>query len=114
MAHALRLAQRGLGQVWPNPAVGCVLVLVAGFTPLPQESAWQQAQVVPGFERGADWMKHWLPEVVAEQISVDAMVKKLQIAPLPQDHDAPGPMQLELPVTPSPDTTRPIQNQPGT
>lgn len=26
MAHALRLARRGLGQVWPNPAVGCVLV----------------------------------------------------------------------------------------
>jgi diaminohydroxyphosphoribosylaminopyrimidine deaminase/5-amino-6-(5-phosphoribosylamino)uracil reductase len=26
MAHALRLAARGLGQVWPNPAVGCVLV----------------------------------------------------------------------------------------
>ena len=24
MAHALRLARRGLGNVWPNPAVGCV------------------------------------------------------------------------------------------
>lgn len=26
MTHALRLARRGLGNVWPNPAVGCVLV----------------------------------------------------------------------------------------
>ena len=26
MAHALRLGQRGLGRVWPNPAVGCVIV----------------------------------------------------------------------------------------
>ena len=26
MRHALNLAARGLGQVWPNPAVGCVLV----------------------------------------------------------------------------------------
>ena len=26
MAVALRLAERGLGSVWPNPAVGCVLV----------------------------------------------------------------------------------------
>ncbi len=26
MAHALLLAARGLGNVWPNPAVGCVLV----------------------------------------------------------------------------------------
>ena len=26
MALALRLAERGLGQTWPNPAVGCVIV----------------------------------------------------------------------------------------
>jgi diaminohydroxyphosphoribosylaminopyrimidine deaminase/5-amino-6-(5-phosphoribosylamino)uracil reductase len=26
MAHALRLAARGLGNVWPNPTVGCVIV----------------------------------------------------------------------------------------
>ncbi len=26
MDHALRLSRRGLGNVWPNPAVGCVLV----------------------------------------------------------------------------------------
>jgi len=26
MAHALRLAARGLGTTWPNPAVGCVIV----------------------------------------------------------------------------------------
>lgn len=26
MSHALRLAARGLGQCWPNPAVGCVIV----------------------------------------------------------------------------------------
>jgi diaminohydroxyphosphoribosylaminopyrimidine deaminase/5-amino-6-(5-phosphoribosylamino)uracil reductase len=26
MAHALRLAARGLGNVWPNPAVGCLIV----------------------------------------------------------------------------------------
>ncbi len=27
MAHALRLAARGLGRCWPNPAVGCVIVM---------------------------------------------------------------------------------------
>ncbi|MCJ8139677.1 bifunctional diaminohydroxyphosphoribosylaminopyrimidine deaminase/5-amino-6-(5-phosphoribosylamino)uracil reductase RibD [Falsirhodobacter halotolerans] len=26
MAHAIGLARRGLGNVWPNPAVGCVIV----------------------------------------------------------------------------------------
>ncbi len=37
MAHALRLAARGLGSVWPNPAVGCVItqgdqIVGRGFT----------------------------------------------------------------------------------
>lgn len=30
MRHALTLAQRGLGSVWPNPAVGCVVVDAGG------------------------------------------------------------------------------------
>src|SRR5687768_14810985 len=30
MAHALRLAARNLGAVWPNPAVGCVIVAKDG------------------------------------------------------------------------------------
>ena len=30
MAHALRLAARGLGNTWPNPAVGCVIVAADG------------------------------------------------------------------------------------
>lgn len=30
MDHALRLAARGLGNVWPNPAVGCVIVAPDG------------------------------------------------------------------------------------
>ena len=30
MRAALLLAERGLGRVWPNPAVGCVIVNAAG------------------------------------------------------------------------------------
>lgn len=30
MDHALRLARRGLGNVWPNPAVGCVILDAQG------------------------------------------------------------------------------------
>lgn len=108
-----RILGLGFG-VLRGAAVASVLVLVAGFTPLPQEAAWQHAQVVPGFERGAEWMKGWLPEMVAEQISLDAMVEKLHIAPFPQDNDGSGAQPLELPPSPSPDPTRPIQNQPGT
>lgn len=49
MAHALRLAARGLGNVWPNPAVGCVLVrdgLVVG-------RGWTQPGGRPHAEVGA-------------------------------------------------------------
>lgn len=53
MAHALRLAARGLGRTWPNPAVGCViakdnLILGRGWTqpggrPHAETMALQQA-----------------------------------------------------------------------
>lgn len=49
MAHALNLARRGLGRVWPNPAVGCVLVadgLVVG-------EGWTQPGGRPHAERVA-------------------------------------------------------------
>lgn len=49
MAHALRLAARGLGAVWPNPAVGCVLVrdgLIVG-------RGWTQPGGRPHAETGA-------------------------------------------------------------
>ncbi|HMM09431.1 MAG TPA: bifunctional diaminohydroxyphosphoribosylaminopyrimidine deaminase/5-amino-6-(5-phosphoribosylamino)uracil reductase RibD [Paracoccus solventivorans] len=49
MDHALRLARRGLGNVWPNPAVGCVIVaagLVVG-------RGWTQPGGRPHAERMA-------------------------------------------------------------
>lgn len=69
-------------------AVACVLVLVAGFTPLPQEPVWQQSQLLPGFSRGAEWMRDWLPEALAEHLSFDpaqvaeAMATALPLPPL--------------------------------
>lgn len=57
-------------------ALGCVLVLVMGFTPMPQDPWWQQSRLIPGFQRGAEWMRAWLPAAVAEYIRFDA-------APLP-------------------------------
>ena len=54
-------------------ALGCVLVLVMGFTPLPQDGWWQQSRVLPVFERGAEWMRAWLPHAVAQHIRFDAL-----------------------------------------
>lgn len=71
-------------------AVACVLVLVAGFTPLPQEPAWREAQVVPGFVRGAQWLQTWLPQALAERVSFDALLQALPQMPLPRDNGAPS------------------------
>lgn len=63
MQAALRLARRGLGNVWPNPAVGCVIlasdgqaVLGRGWTqpggrPHAETQALDQAQALAGGER---------------------------------------------------------------
>jgi diaminohydroxyphosphoribosylaminopyrimidine deaminase/5-amino-6-(5-phosphoribosylamino)uracil reductase len=42
MQVALRLARRGLGQTWPNPAVGCVIVRADGDTPRVIGRGWTQ------------------------------------------------------------------------
>lgn len=49
-------------------ALGCVLVLVLGFSGLPQQEAWQVSPLIPEFQRGAQWMKAWLPATVAEHV----------------------------------------------
>jgi membrane protein required for colicin V production len=68
-------------------ALGCVLVLVMGFTPLPQDPWWQQSKVLPGFQRGAEWLRAWLPAAVAEHVRFDAV-------PLPA-------LPIELPAAPA-------------
>jgi membrane protein required for colicin V production len=50
-------------------ALGCVLVLVLGFTALPQQPQWRASPLVPEFQRGAEWMKDWLPVTVAEHVA---------------------------------------------
>lgn len=52
-------------------ALGCVLVLVMGFTPLPQDPWWRDSRVLPGFQRGAEWLRAWLPAAVAEHVRFD-------------------------------------------
>jgi diaminohydroxyphosphoribosylaminopyrimidine deaminase/5-amino-6-(5-phosphoribosylamino)uracil reductase len=42
MRVALRLARRGLGRSWPNPAVGCVIVQAAGDAPQIIGRGWTQ------------------------------------------------------------------------
>jgi membrane protein required for colicin V production len=44
------------------------VVLLFGFTPFTRDPWWHQSQLLPGFERGADWLAARLPEQVARYL----------------------------------------------
>jgi len=56
-----RIAGFGLGAL-RGVVLACVLVLLMGYSSLPQEAAWRQSQVVPWLAPGAQWMRAQLPD----------------------------------------------------
>ena len=54
MDHALVLARRGLGNTWPNPAVGCVIVKDGRVVARAEEEAARQAAERRAEEAAAD------------------------------------------------------------
>lgn len=48
-----------------------LLVLLAGLTQIPQDPWWRQASLLAHFQRGALWVKGYLPENIAEYIRYD-------------------------------------------
>lgn len=52
--------------------LGCLLVLLLGLTALPRDAWWRESSVLPGFQRGAEWMRTRLPATVAEHIRFTA------------------------------------------
>ena len=67
-------------------AVGSVLVLLGGFTPMPQEDAWRNSRLISTFESGAMWMKTCLPEAMAERVSFDPIPSLLSVPAFPSDN----------------------------
>lgn len=67
--------------------VACALVLLLGLTAMPREPQWQRSQVVPVFVPGAQWLRGWLPDWVAEQVDLDGR----EIAPPPLPEPSPQP-----------------------
>ncbi len=53
-------------------ALGCVLVLVLGFTAMPQDAWWQRSLLLPQFQRGAEVMRAWLPDSVGQYVQFGA------------------------------------------
>lgn len=49
-----------------------VLVLLAGLTPIPSDDWWNRSVFVPHLERGAIWVRGWLPPDLAREIRFDA------------------------------------------
>lgn len=46
-----------------------VLTLLAGLTTLPKEQSWEQSLMMGKFEQGAIWLKGYVPESLAKEIS---------------------------------------------
>ncbi|MEN8206553.1 MAG: CvpA family protein [Pseudomonadota bacterium] len=46
-----------------------ILVLLAGLTPLPQDPWWQDSQFIGYFEELAMWMRSYLPNEIADNIT---------------------------------------------
>jgi len=67
-----RLLGMGFGLL-RGVALSCILVLVLGFTPMPGDPWWRESRVLPSFQRGAEWMRGWLPEAVAAYIRFDGV-----------------------------------------
>lgn len=67
-------------------ALACVLVLLLGFTPLPQDAWWRESRLLPGFQRGAEWLRSWLPQAVAQHVDFRPVLPPLPV-PSPTDPD---------------------------
>jgi membrane protein required for colicin V production len=52
--------------------VACMLVLVLGFTRLPQGEAWAHSRCLPVLMPGVALMVRWLPEWAASELTSDA------------------------------------------
>lgn len=59
-------------------ALACVLVLLFGFTAMPQAVWWRQSLLLPEFQHGAQAMKAWLPAAVAPYVKFDRVVDQVK------------------------------------
>lgn len=55
-------------------ALVVLVVMLAGLTPLPRDSWWQESRLIPHFERMALWAGQFLPETLEAHIGYDIEV----------------------------------------
>jgi membrane protein required for colicin V production len=71
--------------------LACVAVLLMGFTALPAEPWWSQSRLMPGVQRGAEWMTAFLPASAASELSFAAPPAPPEMIDLVEPQDAADP-----------------------
>ncbi|HEY6941356.1 CvpA family protein [Dokdonella sp.] len=76
-------------------ALVVLVVLLLGFTPFARDPWWHQSQLLPGFERGAQWLAARLPQEVARHLEpvqglLEPFVRPAAPAASPGKPAAPG------------------------
>ncbi len=64
--------------------VACVMIVLAGFTALPQDPDWQRSGVVQALLPGAIWLGGWLPEAARGELDLSGFGN----GPAPEDNGA--------------------------
>jgi membrane protein required for colicin V production len=75
LVHAVGLSgvDRALGfavGVVRGAFVACVIVLLMGFTTMPQDGSWRESRVVPVLMPGSQWLQGWLPHWAAGEVDL--------------------------------------------
>ena len=71
-------------------ALVTLTVLILGFTPLPRDPWWQQSQLLPGFQRSAEWLSVRLPPEVTKYLDLRGLLPQLPAAHTQPSKPAPG------------------------
>lgn len=74
-------------------AIIAALILVLGYTPMPQDPWWQQSQLIPQFEPAAQWLREQLPHTAQ-------MLQDLRPEPVQEAAGTPLPAAATPPDSP--------------
>ena len=72
-------------------ALVTLTVLILGFTPLPRDPWWRQSQLLPGFQRSAEWLSARLPPEVTKYLDLRGLLPQIPAGVNPSSQPAAAP-----------------------
>ena len=69
-------------------ALVTLTVLILGFTPFPRDPWWKQSQLLPGFQRSAEWLSARLPPEVTRYLDLRGLLPQIPAGPNPPQRAA--------------------------